>query len=531
MRKEKVKRIAAVVLLLLLIVNLSTTAYAENPTYNIEKIPNRERTSSDLEYTFADLAAMKIYAYGGLSGDYLIPQDSTDEPITRYRAAEILYLLFYSEDNEENCQAPFIDINAECVNSLYAHGIINGTGCNLFEPERNITKEQFISMLLRVMGYTCENTALASELATSIGLSPKYVSGDAEYLTLGEAALYIISALDLNINGTEDILYSSLDTENIQTIAFPSTIRLDVKSVEDAYKQIENTFMFVPLSIHIYSDDETTHELLIKLIQQRWNAHVGGDDASVEEWIFDSVTEHASISYQINSAYQNSDKCVEDIAKITQSYNEGKISWSEYLNEKDLYYALNCFTDNKIVITPAFSIEWCLAAELDDVFTIMQDPTIAEVADQYYQKYISEAAATSDYDAVIAAVNAIMQKASYDYTFTIPGCSLKGFFENGKIVCSGYASIFQYLMLRAGIDSLIITGDTTSAKTSIAFANHAWNKVKLDGKWYNVDVCWSDTGGGVYQNLLKSDSSFKLNGKWIVGYYGGGAYKASQNYR
>ena len=39
--------------------------------------------------------------------------------------------------------------------------------------------------------------------------------------------------------------------------------------------------------------------------------------------------------------------------------------------------------------------------------------------------------------------------------------------------------------------------------------DHAWNKVKLDGVWYNVDVTWMDGGGAKY--FLKSDRTFTEN--------------------
>ena len=37
---------------------------------------------------------------------------------------------------------------------------------------------------------------------------------------------------------------------------------------------------------------------------------------------------------------------------------------------------------------------------------------------------------------------------------------------------------------------------------------HAWNKVMLDGAWYNADVCWDDDGID-HSYLLKSDAWFE----------------------
>ena len=56
----------------------------------------------------------------------------------------------------------------------------------------------------------------------------------------------------------------------------------------------------------------------------------------------------------------------------------------------------------------------------------------------------------------------------------------------GNIQCAGYAKGMQYLCDKAGIVSMVVTGETTSGQT------HAWNVVDVDGKWYNLDATWDD---------------------------------------
>lgn len=54
----------------------------------------------------------------------------------------------------------------------------------------------------------------------------------------------------------------------------------------------------------------------------------------------------------------------------------------------------------------------------------------------------------------------------------------------GKTVCAGYAKAFQYCMQKLGIPAAYIVG--------YAGELHAWNLVKLDGEYYNMDVTWDD---------------------------------------
>lgn len=56
----------------------------------------------------------------------------------------------------------------------------------------------------------------------------------------------------------------------------------------------------------------------------------------------------------------------------------------------------------------------------------------------------------------------------------------------GNIQCAGYAKAMQYLCDKAGIVSMVVTGETNSGQT------HAWNVVDIDGKWYNLDATWDD---------------------------------------
>lgn len=59
-----------------------------------------------------------------------------------------------------------------------------------------------------------------------------------------------------------------------------------------------------------------------------------------------------------------------------------------------------------------------------------------------------------------------------------------------KAVCEGYSRAFQLLCNRLGIDCIKISGTANGTA-------HAWNNVKLDGEWYDVDVTWDDTDGDI----------------------------------
>ncbi|WP_089973684.1 transglutaminase domain-containing protein [Clostridium gasigenes] len=83
----------------------------------------------------------------------------------------------------------------------------------------------------------------------------------------------------------------------------------------------------------------------------------------------------------------------------------------------------------------------------------------------------------------------ILNNTSYDYdnylNNTIPDISHTsyGALINGQAVCDGYSKAAKLLFNEVGIESGIITSSTM---------NHAWNYVKINGQYYNLDITWDD---------------------------------------
>ena len=71
-------------------------------------------------------------------------------------------------------------------------------------------------------------------------------------------------------------------------------------------------------------------------------------------------------------------------------------------------------------------------------------------------------------------------------------------------VCGGYTHAFNLLMDIVGIESMYVSGNVPDPV--IGTASHAWNLVKLDGKWYHIDCTWDDPDvDGKMTNVIKYD--------------------------
>ena len=97
------------------------------------------------------------------------------------------------------------------------------------------------------------------------------------------------------------------------------------------------------------------------------------------------------------------------------------------------------------------------------------------------------------------AHDGLMLAAVYDASSPL-GQSAYSALVHGKTVCAGYARAYQYLLQQLGIPCYYCTG--------YAGEDHAWNIVKLDGDYYNVDVTWDDTDPATYDYFNKSDAAY-----------------------
>lgn len=59
-------------------------------------------------------------------------------------------------------------------------------------------------------------------------------------------------------------------------------------------------------------------------------------------------------------------------------------------------------------------------------------------------------------------------------------------------VCDGYSLAYEYLLQQCGIEATVMLGKAGNNTESAG--GHAWNLVKLNGSWYEVDSTWDDLG-------------------------------------
>ncbi|MDO5155206.1 MAG: transglutaminase domain-containing protein [Eubacteriales bacterium] len=113
--------------------------------------------------------------------------------------------------------------------------------------------------------------------------------------------------------------------------------------------------------------------------------------------------------------------------------------------------------------------------------------------DQQIKKIVKQIGAGKPESRVRKAHDYIRKHMVYSNQYYSPYDALK----RGKGMCMSYALLFQRMMQEMKIPCRYIRG-----------TNHAWNRVKVNGIWYNIDVTWDDNASNPYRYFLKRDWEF-----------------------
>ena len=115
-----------------------------------------------------------------------------------------------------------------------------------------------------------------------------------------------------------------------------------------------------------------------------------------------------------------------------------------------------------------------------------------------------------DYDIALYLHDRIIAKVDYAYVAgttdaedTLDAHSVAGCFFDGRVVCEGYAKLFEACLNARGVENRFVTGTANGG-------GHAWNLVRIgDAGWYWCDLTWDDapekTSGRLYNYFLKTD--------------------------
>lgn len=125
-------------------------------------------------------------------------------------------------------------------------------------------------------------------------------------------------------------------------------------------------------------------------------------------------------------------------------------------------------------VTPTYEMEW------DEIIEMKNEIDEAEAE---YLDTLSDN--MTDYDILLHTFQYVIDHVSYEWGDHHQ--TLYGALVEQESVCAGYTRMFQYLIMRQGINVTYISGVLYPSGE-----NHGWNMVKLDNEYYYVDTTLGD---------------------------------------
>lgn len=437
------------ILVIILIVFTGIRVNAENTVSNYDKAE----------------ALMSLGLFKGTLSGYELESVST-----RAQGAVMLVRLLGREEYIRNrtYKHPFKDVPDWAdsqVGYMYTQRLTNGTSKTTYRPDLDLQAIHYMTFLLRALGYNDSagefHYTKSLEKALEIGLIdfPEYVRlSESEHFIRDDMVKLSYAALSMQIKGYNKTLIEKL-IENDKTVSSAAASFLGLYDSEKARNSLED---FVLLeSGYIVSNDTELMDLICVVLQER---------------IRNLRIDFSEYSGEIDESHiwDIMDRAKTAIQQSTGFYNAYSYSYLQYETSR--------FSDDDKLIGADIIIEYYLnkpkATKLDEeAGTIISKIILPEM---------------SEYDKVKAVHDYVAKTAEYQspiYSYDENIYTAYGALINGNAAGEGYAEAVGILLFRAGVKSAVVTGEAFKFNS---WVSHAWNIVRIDGKYYHLDAAFDD---------------------------------------
>lgn len=425
---------------------------------------------------------------GLLNGVGVLPDGQTDfnldASVTRGEAITMMVRLMGGEQEalQMHYSHPFRDAGwaSDYIGYAYRNGLTSGVAPNTFGTTQKIDTAQYLTQILRVLGHGAyadwRNPYPMADLA---GL--RYSTG--QEFTRRDMVLISYSALQCEFSRTGLTLYQLLNAFGVfdpDVIAARPTPRPAPtptptpapKSTPAPAPQPTSAPQTGPITVT--STDQMFAQVLAAM-QARMDTVSLQVPAGQEEAYSDALLREM--------------KRFQDVTSLGTMSSPGRGTFQVELTLTD-YARIEAYLEKKTSTLSA------------------QDQQTLQAAQKVSASIITSS--MGEYDKVKAIHDYLINFNTYQETGSRSHDAISALVD-GKSVCDGYAKAFKLLCYLNGIDCVRVCG-------SAGGGNHAWNKVKVNGAWYNIDVTWDDPVSSRpvlrYDYFLISDSALSKDHHW-----------------
>ncbi len=243
-----------------------------------------------------------------------------------------------------------------------------------------------------------------------------------------------------------------------------------------------------------------------------------GTDASAADKLalYDSIDAAVENFKDKDAAYKAIDSknyvyLVSEIKYSGLTTDEAVSVWKTYRDDHPLAYWLSTALYYDTVGSKLFLVA-------DQEYAKASDRAVYDrIITNAMSRYVYEAGKMpTEYEKVMCLHDLIVSDVNYVYADAANGVpsseswahNIVGVTEKRGAVCEGYARTYQLALNLVGVENVFVTGVAGTGRDS---GGHAWNLVKVDGKWYWIDPTWDDGNSSDYPSyefFMKTDGEF-----------------------
>ena len=234
-------------------------------------------------------------------------------------------------------------------------------------------------------------------------------------------------------------------------------------------------FIFTLLSFSAYAAPDSDFEFDNPAGYYGREALLGLNNAEALVYAYDKISEGVASSAAEIQIYNG---------KSSISQEEARMALDAYRRDRGEHFWLgNSYTvsyNQKTVLSikPTYIMEGSALTEAKEAYLSAANEILSGVK-----------AGMSEFEIELYLHDALAERVTY--VESANAHNSYGAIVEGKAVCEGYAEAMQYLLGRCGIRSFIAVGTSKNPGTG-ASEGHAWNIVRIDGKYYHLDLTWND---------------------------------------
>jgi len=427
---------------------------------------------------------------------------------TRIEGAAMLLRLLGKEQTakDQNIPHPFTDVPSwanSLIGYMYKNGLTSGTSAATFGSAEQLTAGQYVTFVLRALGYSEKNNDFKFENALDKAVQAGLLSASESSSLKSRSNILRNDVVGLSYNALKTkpkassttLLDKLVNQDKIITQAAATALKLYTSDIQGEYGNITS-----------YKPVSTANGYVAKNSTDLFNI--------------------LKMSFYLNEAQIKIDitgYSIDVIADYKASYERASAAVSKATGVEDFISSWK-YVSNGTTFTLTMGYR----------YTKTEFQTMKQHADDTLYKARHLVAGfirpgMTDYDKELVIHNYIVNHTRYDYanyqTGTIPTASFTayGCLVLGKAVCQGYSEAFKLMSDLAALECIVVEGESQASGSG--WEGHAWNIVKVGGNYYHVDSTFDDPISSDGKDVLKyyyfnlSDRELSGRHRWNTSEY------------